>query len=162
MRQSLRVQSRHILPFWNNNLVIVPKALPFHPRTERHAHSSAHESQLSESVDVLAKAAGSPRGHAEMHCCVGHSLCITFSRQPPQPWRSDWRGFASAAPLSASLGEDWMPATTGSAGSYRWRGGALVLGHLSERISPLVVCWVWTGIKPTVFRTMAKCTHYSV
>lgn len=75
-----------------------------------------------------------------MHCSAGHSLCITFPISPHNPWRHDLTRFPSAAPLSASLGEDSIPATAaGSARSYRCRARAFALDHLSERISPLVL-----------------------
>lgn len=74
-----------LLVILNDDGVIV-KAEPVLPHMDHHAHSSAYESQLSESVYVSAIsspwACQQPTGQAEMHCSPGHSLCITFPSAP--------------------------------------------------------------------------------
>lgn len=67
----------------NTNLGVVLEAAPLRPLTDRHAHSSAHESQLSESVDVLAKAAGNPR-EAKQRCIVLQvTRCVSLFQSAP-------------------------------------------------------------------------------
>lgn len=130
-----------LLAISNTNLGVVLEAAPLRPLTDRHAHSSAHESQLSESVDVLAKAAGSPREAKQRWIVLQVTRCVSlFQSAPTTHGAMTMTRFPSAAPLSASLGEDSIPATAaGSAGSYRCRARAFTLDHLSERISPLVL-----------------------
>lgn len=135
--QSLRIQSRHFLPFettWESSW---KQGLSAHLRggTLTAQRTSLNSVSQSTSLPRLQAAHG---GQAEMHCSAGHLLCITFPISPHNTGTVTWRGFASAAPLSASLDEDWIGVTAESAGSYRCRRGAFVLDHLSERISPLV------------------------
>lgn len=138
---SPHVSKPPLLAISNTNLGAVLGAAPLRPLTDRHAHSSAHESQLSESVSVLAKAAGSPR-EAKQRCIVLQvTRCVSlFQSASTTHGAMTWRGFPPAAPLSASLGEDPIPAMAAvSARSYRCRLQVFVQDHLSERISPLVL-----------------------
>lgn len=83
---------------------VVVKAKPVLPHMDHHAHSSAYESQLSESVYVSAIstlwACQQPTGRADMHYSPGHSLCITFPSAPP------WLDVVSSSLLSAWLSEE--------------------------------------------------------
>lgn len=65
---------------------VVVKAKPVLPHMDHHAHSSSHESLLSESVYSPAisslSACQQPTGQAETHCSPGHLSRIAF---PPHP-----------------------------------------------------------------------------
>lgn len=95
---------------------------------DHHAHSSSYEAQLHESVHVSSisslSACQQPTGRAEMHCCPGHSLCITFPSALP------WLDVVSS---SLFFLPDWVEESRrlqqGQLEHYWCRSWALVQDH---------------------------------